>query len=439
MGPKPDQPVDMEDYAARITPRYRRYALFLLVLAYTSSHVDRNIVGILIEPLKADLLLSDTQLGFLSGIAFALFYATLGIPIAVWADRSNRRNIIAWSIGIWSVMTAVCGLAQNFWQLAAARVGVGIGEAGSSPPSHSMLADLYPKEQRSSAMSIYALGVYFGIMLGFMIGGFVAEWWGWRAAFFVVGLPGLAIALLVRFTMIEPPRGFADGGAKPAALQKVNVKAGFAVLWRVRTTRHVVIGVTLTALVGYGSIVWAPAFLIRSHGLTPAQVGLFLGPVMGIVGGLGAYIGGILADRLAAKRQAWNAWIVGLAKVMAIPFIVSFYLIDSTFWALVVYMPAAFLGAFYLGPSFAMIQSLTPLRSRALASAIMLFVLNLVGLGFGPQLIGIASDVMRQWFDNDSLRYALLGAAFINLWAAYHYYLAGKTIASDTGNLLDPG
>lgn len=439
MGAKPDQPVDMEDYAARITPRYRRYALFLLVLAYTSSHVDRNIVGILIEPLKADLLLSDTQLGFLSGIAFALFYATLGIPLAVWADRSNRRNIIAWSIGIWSIMTAVCGLAQNFWQLAAARVGVGIGEAGSSPPSHSMLSDLYPKEQRSSAMSIYALGVYFGIMLGFMIGGFVAEWWGWRAAFFVVGLPGLAIALLVRFTLIEPPRGFADGGAKPAALVKVNVKAGFAALWRVRTTRHVVIGVTLTALVGYGSIVWGPAFLIRSHGLTPGQVGLFLGPVMGIVGGLGAYIGGILADRLAARKQAWNAWIVGLAKVLAIPFIVSFYLIDSTFWALVVYMPAAFLGAFYLGPSFAMIQSLTPLRSRALASAIMLFVLNLVGLGFGPQLIGIASDVMRQWFDNDSLRYALLGAAFVNFWAAYHYYLAGKTIASDTGNLVDPG
>lgn len=423
------------DGVVQITPAYRRYALFLLVVAYTSSHVDRNIVGILIEPLKADLLLSDTQLGFLSGIAFALFYATLGIPIAIWADRSNRRNIIAWSIAIWSAMTALCGLAQNFWQLAAARVGVGIGEAGSSPPSHSMISDLYPKEQRSSAMSIYALGVYFGIMIGFMVGGFVAEWWGWRAAFFVVGLPGLAIALLVRFTMIEPPRGYADGGAKPAALAKVNVKAGFAVLWRVRTTRHVVIGVTLTALVGYGSIVWGPAFLIRNHGLTPGQVGLFLGPVMGIVGGLGAYIGGMLADKLAARRQAWNAWIVGLAKVIAIPFIVSFYLIDSTFWALVVYMPAAFLGAFYLGPSFAMIQSLTPLRSRALASAIMLFVLNLVGLGFGPQLIGIASDVMRVWFENDSLRYALLGAAFINIWAAIHYYLAGKTIESDTSNL----
>src|SRR5690554_4921864 len=192
-----------DDFASRITPAYRRYALFILVLTYTSSHVDRNIVGILIQPLKADLLLSDTQLGFLSGIAFALFYATLGIPIAIWADRSNRRNIIAWAIAIWSLMTAVCGLAQNFWQLAAARIGVGIGEAGSSPPSHSMLSDLYPKEKRSSAMALYALGVYFGIMIGFLVGGFVADAWGWRAAFFIVGIPGLLIAQIGRASCRE--------------------------------------------------------------------------------------------------------------------------------------------------------------------------------------------------------------------------------------------
>ncbi|HIQ54448.1 MAG TPA: MFS transporter, partial [Pseudomonas pachastrellae] len=386
------------------------------------------------EPLKADLLLSDTQLGFLSGIAFALFYATLGIPIAIFADRSNRRNIIAWSIAIWSVMTALCGMANNFWQLALARIGVGIGEAGSSPPSHSMIADLYPKEKRSSAMSIYALGVYLGIMIGFIVGGFVAEWWGWRAAFFVVGLPGILIALLVRFTMVEPPRGFADG-VKPPPLGKVNIKAGFAVLWRVRTTRHVVLGVSLTALVGYGTIVWNPAFLIRSHGLTPGQVGLFLGPLMGIVGGLGAWIGGMLADKLAARDASWNAWIVGLAKLIAIPFIVAFYMMDSTFWALVVYCPAVFLGAFYLGPSFAMIQSLTPLRSRALASAIMLLVLNLVGLGLGPQVIGIVSDMVSGVFGTDSLRYALIGAAFLNIWACAHYYFAGRTLRHDLDNV----
>ncbi|SDS01506.1 Predicted arabinose efflux permease, MFS family [Halopseudomonas litoralis] len=423
-----------DDFVSRITPAYRRYALFILVLAYTSSHVDRNIVGILIEPLKADLLLSDTQLGFLSGIAFALFYATLGIPIAVWADRSNRRNIIAWAIAIWSLMTAVCGLAQNFWQLAAARIGVGIGEAGSSPPSHSMLSDLYPKEQRSSAMALYSLGVYFGIMIGFIVGGFVADAWGWRAAFFVVGIPGLLIALLVRFTMIEPPRGFADG-VPPPPRGKVSVKAGMAVLWRVRTTRHVVTGVTLTALVGYGTIVWNPAFLMRSHGMSAGEVGMLLGPLMGIVGGLGVWIGGLLADKLTARNQSWNAWIVGLAKLMAIPFIIAFYTIENTTLALIAYMPAVFLGAFYLGPSFAMIQSLTPLRSRALASAVMLLILNLFGLGFGPQLIGLASDLMNSAYGADSLRYALIAASLINIWACFHYYLAGKTIKYDTAHI----
>lgn len=423
-----------DDYTSRITPAYRRYALFILVLAYTSSHVDRNIVGILIQPLKADLMLSDTQLGFLSGIAFALFYATLGIPIAIWADRSNRRNIIAWSIAIWSLLTAVCGLAQNFWQLAAARVGVGIGEAGSSPPSHSMLSDLYPKEKRSTAMSIYSLGVYFGIMIGFVIGGFMADAWGWRAAFFVVGLPGLLIALLVRYTMIEPPRGFADG-VPPPPKGKVSIKAGMAVLWRVRTTRHVVTGVTLTALVGYGTIVWNPAFLMRSHGMTASEVGMILGPLLGVVGGLGVWIGGMLADKLTAINQSWNAWIVGVAKLSAVPFIIAFYTIDNTFWALAAYIPAVFLGAFYLGPSFAMIQSLTPLRSRALASAVMLLILNLFGLGFGPQLVGLASDLMNASFGQESLRYALIGAALINIWACFHYYLAGKTIKYDSEHI----
>ena len=282
-----------------------------------------------------------------------------------------------------------------------------------------MISDLYPKEERSSAMALYALGVYFGIMIGFLVGGFVADAWGWRAAFFIVGIPGLLIALLVRFTMIEPPRGFADGVAPPPK-GKINIRAGMAVLWRVRTTRHVVIGVTLTALVGYGTIVWNPAFLMRSHGLSPTQVGVLLGPLLGVVGGLGAWIGGILADRLAAKNQSWNAWIVGLAKILAIPFIIAFYTIDNTYLALAAYIPAVFLGAFYLGPSFAMIQSLTPLRSRALASAVMLLVLNLFGLGFGPQLIGLTSDLIGGLYGMESLRYALIAAALVNIWACWH-------------------
>lgn len=434
--------------AGTISPRYRTYALAVLVLTYTSSHVDRNIVGILVEPLKADLLLSDTQIGFLTGIAFALFYATLGIPIAIWADRSNRRNIIAGAVAVWSVMTAFCGLAQNFWQLALARIGVGIGEAGATPPSHSMISDLYAPEERSGAMAIYALGVYIGVMLGLFVGGWVTELYGWRMAFFVVGLPGLIIALIVRYTLIEPPRGHSEGGvkdAKPTPPMTLPffigiVKGGFKHLWGKVAARHIVIGTTLTSFVGYGGIAWGPAFLIRTHGMSPAEVGTWLAPLVGIVGGLGAVLGGKLTDHLAKRDIRWNTWLVAISKFMAVPFVALFYLVDnftafsvfgidvSILW--VIYVPVAFLGAFYLGPSFAMIQTLTPLHQRALASAVMLFVLNLIGLGFGPQFVGILSDVLNFefGFGVNSLRWALFGTAMLNVWAAWHYWAAGKRL-----------
>ncbi|WP_421865475.1 spinster family MFS transporter [Parvibaculum sp.] len=317
---------------AKLSPGYRRYALMILVLGYTSSHVDRNIMGILLEPIKADLLLSDTQLGFLSGIAFAIFYATLGIPIALVADRGNRRNIIAWAIAIWSGMTALCGLAGNFWQLALARIGVGVGEAGSSPPSHSMIADMYGPNERASAMAVYSLGVYFGVMIGFLVGGWVAVWYGWRAAFFVVGLPGLLLALLVRFTLVEPERGGADGMAPEKADAPLNIKTGLALvkegfhhLWHTAAARHVVCGVTITSFVGYGGVMWGPAFLIRTHGMSIGEVSTFLAIIVGVVGGLGAYIGGHMTDRLAQKDERWNTWVVAWAKVLVVPFIVAFY------------------------------------------------------------------------------------------------------------------
>jgi len=434
----------------KITPGYRSYALGVLVLGYTSSHVDRNIVGIMVEPLKADLLLSDTQIGFLTGIAFALFYATLGIPIAIWADRSNRRNIIAGAIAIWSVMTAVCGLANNFWQLALARIGVGIGEAGSSPPSHSMIADMYGPTERAGAMAIYSLGVYIGIMIGLFVGGWVTELYGWRMAFFVVGLPGVLIALLVRYTLKEPPRGHSEGQTEQEAQPPMTmalfigmIKAGFHHLWSKVAARHIVIGVTLTSFVGYGGVAWGPAFLIRTHGMSPGEVGTWLAPLVGIVGGLGALFGGKLTDHMAKKDPRWNTWLVAIAKFATVPFVVAFYLIDnfaafsvfgvdvSILWVL--YVPISFLGAFYLGPSFAMIQTLTPLRQRALASAVMLFVINLIGLGFGPQFVGILSDVLRVSFDFgvDSLRWALFGTALLNVWAAYHYWAAGRQLKKD--------
>jgi predicted MFS family arabinose efflux permease len=417
--------------------RHRTYALVILTLAYTSSYLDRTIVGAVGEHIKKDLSLSDTELGLLSGFAFALFYATLGVPLAVLSDRMNRRNIVAASVTVWSVMTVFCGLATNFTQLLLARIGVGIGEAGSSPQSHSMIADMYAPHERSRALSFYALGVYFGGMLGFMIGAPLAEIWGWRPVFFVVGLPGLLIAALIYFTVREPQRGLSDGMA--ALVPKVRtfgetraaLIAGFVFIWQSKACRHVVIGLTLTSFVGYGGVMWAASFLKRTHGLSGTEIGLILGPIVGLLGASGALLGGYLADRLSRTDKRWNAWVIAVAKFAAAPLILAFYLTDNFNLALVFYLPATVLGAFYLGPSFAIVQSTAPHAMRSTVSAIMLFILNLIALGLGPLAVGALSDALTPAYGTDSLRYALMCTSLINIWAAVHYVWAGTAFAGE--------
>lgn len=412
----------------------RHYALIVLTLAYTSSHIDRGIVNIVLQPIKAEFQVSDTLLGLLSGLAFALFYATLGVPIAMWADRGNRRNIIALAVTVWSAMTAACGLAGNFGQLLAARIGVGIGEAGSSPPSHSMIADLYPKESRSTAMAIYSIGVYAGAMLGLVVGGYVVQHYGWRMTFYVVGLPGLVIAFLVRFTIGEPLRGHADGLAHDAALRS-NLLQVVRHLWRTKSARHITIGLTLVSFVGYGGLIFGPSFFMRSLGMKAQEVGLIFGVIAGFVGGFGALVGGFLADRLSKRDMRWNAWVIAVAKFLGMPLFIVFYMSSDLRLMIPVYIASSILGAFYLGPSFAMIQSLTPLHMRALTSAVMLFVLNFIALGFGPLTVGFVSDLLEPVFGIESLRWALFGTAFIGVWAAVHYYWAGKTYPDDLARL----
>lgn len=419
------------DSATSSTPSnaVRNYTLAVIVLIYASSHVDRQIVSILAESIKQDLLLSDSQLGFLIGLSFALFYATLGIPIAILADRYSRRNIIAISVIVWSGMTALSGLAANFFQLALARIGVGIGEAGSSPPSHSMIADLYPLEKRGAAMGIYAAGINLGVLIGFLVGGFIDEWYGWRMAFFIVGVPGIFLGLLMFFTVREPMRS-----SPPKPLPKNLFKEvwnTFVLMMSIPSLRHIVIGCTLVVFVGYGTTYWNGVFFRRLHGLSPSETGVLLALIGGIIGGVGTFFGGWLADRLAQRDQRAYVWLTAAVKILIAPFVAWFYFETDTRIAAYLLAFIAFFGGFYLSVSFAMTQTLLPPASRALGAAILLFCINIIGLGLGPFVVGILSDFFSAEHGADGLRYALVIVTLLNIWGSYHYYLAGRSLRAD--------
>ena len=407
----------------------RHYALAILVVVYTFNFIDRQILSILLEPVKTELGLSDTAMGMLTGFAFAMFYATLGIPIARYADRSNRRNLIAAALGIWSFFTALSGLAANFWHLLIARIGVGVGEAGCSPPAHSMIADYYPAEQRATALGIYSLGIPFGIMFGLFAGGWINEYFGWRMAFFVVGLPGILLALSVRFSLQEPPRGMAEGRADTA--DQPGVKETLVYLWQKKSFRHMSFAAALTAFVGYGFIVWAPAFLIRSYGMSTGEVGTWFGLILGIPGGIGIALGGYLADRFGAKDTRWYLWTTAIALVACVPLNYVVYAADTAFVSLWAMVLPVLLGNFYQATTFSQTQGISSLRMRAVAAGILLFIINIIGLGLGPQLVGVISDLLSDQYGVESLRYALFICSLVYIWGAFHYFMAGRYLKDD--------
>ena len=407
----------------------RNYALGTLVLVYTFNFIDRQILSILLEAIKLDLKLSDTQLGFLTGFAFALFYATLGIPIAKYADRGNRRNLISLAVAIWSLMTALSGFALNFFQLLAARIGVGIGEAGCSPPAHSMIADYFPAEKRATALGVYSLGIPFGIMFGLFAGGWINEFFGWRLAFLVVGLPGLLIALLFRFTVKEPIRGAAEG--RVVSDDQPTVVETIKYLLKKKSFLHLAFGASLAAFVGYGLISWFPSFLQRSYGMQTGEIGTYLGLVLGIPGGIGIFFGGYVADYFGAKDPRWYLWTVAIAMLITAPLYVSVYLGTTAYMAFFWLIFAVGIGNFYQATSFSQTQGIVEIRMRSVAAAILLFIINIIGLGLGPQFVGILSDYLRPTYGNESLRYSLLILSTLKIWSAYHYYLAGKHLKND--------
>lgn len=396
----------------------------MLVVVFTSSHVDRQIMGILGQPIKESLAISDTQLGLLTGIMFALFYATLGMPMAMWADRHNRRNLIAFSVFTWSFMTALCGYAQNFIQLLLARIGVGVGEAGSSPPSHSMIADLYPPEQRATAMSIFGTGVNWGILIGFLVGGWINEWYGWRWAFVIVGLPGIVIAAIVRFTVKEPPRGLSEATAQTAPPPPfgavVRTVFGNPIL------RNIIIAGTLVAFAGYASVIWMPIYLVRIHGMGTGETGTYLALLIGIGGAIGIYCGGLAADWLGKRYgPAWHAWLIAIVTLISIPLLFLAFRAETASAALWAYALPAALGTVYVGTGFAIVQNQAQPQMRSTVAAINLFILNIIGLGVGPFSVGFFSDQFTPQYGADGLRYAMMLTLLVLAWSIWHYFRTG--------------
>lgn len=414
------------------TRGYTHYVLGVLVTVYVFNFIDRQILAILAPSIKAELLLSDTQIGALSGVAFGIFYATLGIPIARLADRYSRVNVIAISLSIWSLMTALSGLAANFWQLLAARIGVGIGEAGGSPPSHSLLADYFAPSKRATALGIYALGIPIGILFGNLAGGWVDEIFGWRYAFFVVGIPGIFLAILLRVTVREPPRGHTE--TTKQTLEQVPFSVVVKTMWQKKSFRHMSLGAATQAFVGYGAIAWMPMFLVRSHDMSSGEVGTALGLIIGIFGGLGTFLGGYLADRFGTKNVKWYMLIPALGFLITVPFGFVVFYTHNLMVALACYCLPAFLINLYTGPTFGMTQGLAPLAMRAAAAALLLFIINIIGLVFGPTTVGLLSDWFQsawQFNNTESLRFALLACNMIYIISFINYYFASRHLEKD--------
>ncbi len=377
--------------AERVPVGGRAWVLAVLTLVYTFNHVDRQILVILLEPIKLELGLRDSQLGMLTGLAFALFYATLGIPVAMWADRGNRRNIIALALTVWSGMTALSGLAQSYWHLLAARIGVGVGEAGGTPPATSMIADLYAPRERATAMGIYTTGIGLGILAGFALGGFVYELFGWRAAFFAAGIPGLLLALVVRFTVREPERGAADAMTHDTApVPPIGETLRFimgqtAYLW-------LLAGCLMICISSNAFLVFTSSHLQRSYGLSPGDVALPLGLLIGGIGSIGAVAIGALCDRLSRRDLRWRPWIIAACAAVALPFAWMFLRAETVGAAYAWNLVPSLIGLVYASIAYTASQELVRLRMRAFASAFTLFCLTLIGIGGGPVIAGYLSD-----------------------------------------------
>lgn len=403
-----------------------RTALTLLVLAYTLSISDRMILSILFPDIKAEFGLSDAQLGLLGGISFALFYATMGLPIARLSDQYSRKRIIIASLLVFSVMTALGGVATGFISLLLFRIGVGIGEAGVNPASHSIIADYFPPQRRALAMATLMLGGSLGMMLGFVGGGYIAEAYGWRIALVAVGAPGLLLALVMAKLLKEPDRGSFETQA-PAPPPPIRTTA--AAMWANPAMRHLIAGAVVAGLMSYGLTQWLPTFFIRTHSLSQSETGMLMAGVFGILGAIGALMAGKLFDRLSIRGFQYGMWMLAIVPFFTMPFFIMGLLAEDLSTAIVLFIIPGFAGNYALGPTLAMVQTLSPVNMRAVSAAIMMLFINLIGMGLGPLLVGVLSDLLSPRYGDDALSVALAYFTLVGLWGAVHFWLCGRALA----------
>ncbi len=403
-----------------------RTTLTLLLLAYALSMCDRMILSILFPDIKAEFGLSDTQLGLLGGISFALFYATMGLPIARLSDQYSRKWIVIISLIVFSLMTILSGFAAGFISLLILRIGVGIGEAGVNPASHSIIADYFPPQRRAFAMAILMLGASIGMILGFVGGGVIAEIYGWRAALIAVGAPGLLIALIMAKMLAEPGRGTFEGhtGAPPPPIHTTAIT-----MWSNKAMRHLIAGSIVAGLMGYGLTQWLPTFFSRQHDLSQSQTGLLMAGLFGISSAIGALAAGKLFDRLATRGFQHGMRMLALVPFATIPFFIMGLLAEDLTTAIILFIIPGFAGNYALGPTLAMIQTLAPVNMRAVSAAIKMLFINLIGLGLGPLLVGIISDFMTPRYGDDALGIALAYFTTVGLWGSLHFWLCAKALA----------
>jgi len=411
--------------------KHSGYVLFVLSLVSFFNYADRAIISMLLQPIKEDLLLSDTQLGFLTGFAFAIIYAICGIPLARLADKKSRVAMLSVIMVFWTAMTALCGAAQNFVHLFLARVGVGVGEAGCFPASTSLLCDYFPQERRAFALGMFQSAGALGVMVAMMLSGYIADTFGWRWAFFVISAPGLLVAALVWFTVQDGRRAnlnrevIQEKSISPSWLEAVSI------LLRRPTYRKILMAYSLGYFALYGITQWIPTYIVRYHGISLTDIGLYYGFTVGLGGFIGSVVGSVFSVKLIARNRRWELYIPCLAFSVSAPLFALVFFLPTFHSILICIFFAGLISSIGLGPGYASVQSVAEPHLRATAVAIVLFFIALIGQGAGPFMVGFFSDYLAQYYGEDSLQVSLIGSTVIIFIAAFYYYLASKTLEQD--------